>query len=295
MLETLTVVVTCTDRKAMKPSPELTVQSLTGSSMGERVGQWVDRIDSTPPRFRLRDLYRGDSWRQALSLEASALRTAQRVRVLVASAGLGLRDIDSSAAPYSATFSSGNVDTVGTDSTQLAEWWSGLQASTSALSIDAALDGPTLLVLSNAYARAMGPSLAALRSRDNVLTFGGHDAASIGPRIAADMTLRSALGGTAMTLNLRSAIKWVELCDREDIFSEQSQVRWQEWSRAASKLETYDRTPQSDNEIKGWIAKVIRNEPLISRTAALRTLRRAGLACEQNRFARLFALVGGAR
>ena len=293
MLETLTVVVTCTDRKAAKPSPELAVSSLAGFSVADRVGQWVDRIDSAPPSIRLRNLYRGDSWYQALGLETCALKVAQRVRVLVASAGLGLRDIDSEAVPYSATFSAGNVDTVGTGSKQLSEWWSGLETSNTALSIDGALDGPTLLVLSSAYARAMGPSLAALRGRNDVLTFGGDDASNAGTRIRADRTLRSALGGTAMTLNLRSAIKWIELSDPDKIFGEESQTRWQEWSKAASKPDPFDRVQQSDNDIKKWIANMIRDEPQVSRSAALRVLRQAGLACEQSRFAALFASVKG--
>ena len=294
MLESLTVVVTCTDRKSTRPTPELTVRSLPNSSVTDRVGQWVDRIDSAAPSVRIRDLYRGDSWYQALRLEASAHRAAKKIRVLVASAGLGLRDIDGSAVPYSATFSAGNVDTVGTGAEQLSEWWRGLGASNAALSPDAALDGPTLLVLSSAYSRAMGPSLGMLRERDDVLTFGGDDSTDFGNRIPANKRLSSALGGTAMTLNLRSAIKWIDLSDTASIFSELSHIRWRAWAETASIPEAIERIRQSDDDIKDWIVRMIRDEPHLSRSAALRVFRQSGLACEQGRFAALFGSVRGA-
>ena len=295
MLEMLTVVVTCTDRKSVKPRPELTVSSLAGPSVADRVGQWVDRVDSAPPSVRLRDLYRGDSWYQALRLEVSANKVAKRLRVLVASAGLGLRDIDSHAVAYSATFSAGNLDTVGSGSKQLSEWWHGLCSSKAALSPDTELNGPTLLVLSSAYARAMGPSLAVLRNRSDVLTFGGDASVDIGNRIPADRTLRSSLGGTAMTLNLRSALKWIDLSASDSVFSEESCVRWRAWAKAASNPEVFERIQQNDTDIKKWIANMTRDRPQTSRSAALRVFRQSGLACEQARFAALFNSVRGTR
>jgi hypothetical protein len=71
------------------------------------------------------------------------------------------------------------------------------------------------------------------------------------------------------------------------------------WDAAAHELETlvarqpalvrYERQRLSDAEIAGFVRSGLRDDPTVSRTQLLRRFRDLGNACEQTRFASLFA------
>ena len=90
------------------------------------------------------------------------------------------------------------------------EWWRHLRAAPSAARSGVELRGRVLLVLSQAYASAMDVDLLALGRRgDDVLLIGGASDIPGITRLRADRGLRSALGGTATSLNMRMARAWL--------------------------------------------------------------------------------------
>ena len=64
-MKQLTLILTCTDRKAIAPPPQLTARSLPAVSVEERCGLWTERMSTTDTAtIPLEDLYKGDSWVQ---------------------------------------------------------------------------------------------------------------------------------------------------------------------------------------------------------------------------------------
>lgn len=236
----------------------------------------------------LENLYKGDSWVQQRNVVRTAEGKAQ-TRALVASAGLGLQDLNSSHPSYAATFAPGHRDTVcaANDSTV---WWAGLQGETGGYQV-AQLRGRVLAILSTPYARAMDQDLRFLASLADleVLLIGGWKDIPGVTRIPADRTLRKALGGTVGSLLPRMAKQWLDLWDGAAFDSDSAQARWKEWTASARVHEQYSRKPMSDREVLDVIGQLRLKDPQVSATVALRMLRDAGFACEQKRFGRLFA------
>ena len=286
MVQKLTIVVTCTDRKSAQPEPALMVRNLAPGSIAERSDLWTAGLEGAAHRVPLRQLYRGDAWTQALRLETTARATGFHPRLIVASAGLGLVEADVSSPPYAATFTPRQADSVGSTQIEAQAWWQSL-TSRSASTRDHLRD-PTLLVLSKSYADAMHQDLGELAGRDDVVIFGGSDAVPEDLRVAADRGLRTALGGTTTSLNLRTAIAWLERLPTPRISGNRRHEAWKAWASTASRAEVYDRQPLTDTQVLAFVRVARRDDPSLSKTRALRLLRDAGHACEQRRFGELF-------
>jgi hypothetical protein len=153
-----------------------------------------------------------------------------------------------------------------------------------------ALGGRILLVLSHAYATAMDDDLVALgrRNLDVLMVGGARDVEGL-PRVAADKAMRTVLGGTATSLNVRTARAWLERCTASPtLFSTEARLTWDQWTSRVRVLEKYERVPMTDRQVVAFVREALRREPSLSRTQALRLLRDQGRACEQRRFAALF-------
>lgn len=285
----LTIVVNCTERKSHKPAPELQARTLPEGGVRERVQHWRLRVQDAIPTSALMDLYQGEAWQQARGLAGDAKRLGFDVRVLVASAGLGLRDAQSKAPAYAATFAGGHQDTVAPPGPATQIWWRALSDLDESGSLVETTDERVLLVLSENYARAMGDELGALARRggDLLLVGGARDVEGL-PRLPADMGLRRQLGGTASSITLRMARRWLAGTDGHSLYRAVDQRRWSKWANSVSELERYDRTPVDDAAIRILIKQLKTEDSSLSATRALRKLRDSGLACEQKRFGRLF-------
>ena len=288
----LTVVVTCTQRKSLPIDPGLSVRELPVGSAEERSAAWSYRIRTADATRPLRDLYQGGSWALVPGLAAAATAAGYSPRILVASAGLGLREVDSSAPAYGATFSSGSDDVVG-ERTEHGAWWESLGELPGSLSPREALRGRVLLLLSAPYASAMHQDLTAIGQRTGERLLVGGAAVIPGiTRLPADGALRSTLGGTNGSLIIRTATAWMQRLGSHDLTDEKAMSAWQTWAQTTRRPETWDRKPQSDQAVRDFIRSLLRQNPSTSRTRALRALRDAGLACEQQRFATIFTTVG---
>lgn len=127
MAELLTIIVTCTDRKSLPVADDLRVRCLAPGSIEQRARTWIRQLNETHPKRPLRSLYQGETWTQVVRLEEAVQAAGYEPRLLVASAGLGLRSVEQEAPAYGATFSPGSPDVVGTTTDQARDWWHVLQ------------------------------------------------------------------------------------------------------------------------------------------------------------------------
>lgn len=286
MVDKLTLIVTCTDRKSTQPSDRLRFGNLPPGSEADRASLWQEALRSESMRKPLRQLYQGDSWIQALRLEKAAHSAGFAPTLLVASAGLGLVDADDEWPAYAATFSPRHVDSIGSNSAENKRWWNLVTAGQGSLS--ERITGQALFVLSNNYSSAMADDLNALAGREDVVIFGGSSQVPNDLRIPADRGLRAALGGTSNSLNLRTAIAWINSLRAPTLVGHRHHQEWRDWVNKTRQPEVYDRASISDREVLTFIHQVRCLQPYISKTRALRALRDSGLACEQKRFSALF-------
>ncbi|MFF7457901.1 hypothetical protein [Kitasatospora sp. NPDC008115] len=243
-------------------------------------------------RVPLTDLYQGDHWTKAQALVPLASKAGFIPELWVASAGLGLRPVTDTAPAYAATFSPRHADSVAGSPDDSARWWRCLQADDSTRSLATLSQrGDVLLVLSEAYANVMVSDLDGLaQGKNNTVLIGGAQGHPGITRVPSDATLRHALGGTLTSLNVRMAAAWLEHCSNARLTSPEIQTAWNTWTAQVSKRETYNRRPLTDEAVIEFIRTNHAQHPDHSRTRMLRELRGQGLACEQKRFAHLYAV-----
>jgi hypothetical protein len=89
------VLVTCTNRKTVPPSPALTLRTVPGKSIQARCEKWVKRLSAAPgDPVACASLYAGDHWQVVRSLGAVAARKDLALTTYVCSAGYGLIPLD---------------------------------------------------------------------------------------------------------------------------------------------------------------------------------------------------------
>lgn len=288
-MKKLTLVVNCTGRKSVQPTPELQVRDLPDLDDAARFDMWSARVQNAVPSCELRNLYQGEAWLQSMALANDALDAGFDVELLVASAGLGLRDGSSRGPAYSATFAPGHVDTVAAGTAGVRTWWTKLARFDAAISLAAETADSVLMVLSHNYANAMEDDLVALANRGgDLLLIGGAREIDGLPRIACDRALRSELGGTVSGLNARIARAWFGRRTAVNLYDVDDARRWNDWTDSVRVVETFDRVPGDDDAILAHIRSLVAVDPTLSATRALRALRDSGVACEQKRFGELF-------
>lgn len=288
MAEKLTLIVTCTDRKSARPVDDLRVGNLPPARAEERAIRWRNALTKQGSRICLRELYQGDAWTQALKLEHSARSAGFEPTLVVASAGLGLVEADEEWPAYAATFSPRHADSIGSSAKENRDWWRLMTDGQASFTEQTA--GQTLLVLSETYSAAMAADLSAMENRRDVVVFGGSADVPAHLRIPADQGLRAALGGTTGSLNLRTAVAWIEGLRAPTLVGQRDHIEWRNWVQETRKPESYNRTTMSDADILSFLRDIRRVQPEISKTRALRVLRDAGSACEQKRFGGLFSI-----
>jgi hypothetical protein len=285
----LTIVVNCTDRKSLVPAPHLRIGSLPRGDNETRFEAWRRRVEGAQPQVQLLDLYQGEAWQQVRGLANDAQTVGYTVQTMVASAGLGLREVSAKASAYAATFAAGHADSVTSGTEGRRDWWRRLGSLESTKSLVSDTSDRVLLVLSETYARSMDDDLVRLASRggDFLLVGGARDIDGL-PRLPADRSLRANLGGTASSVSIRMARRWLQRRTGTTLYGSKDAQTWSRWAASVGQVENYDRAPKTDAEIAVLIHNLLASEPDLSATRALRCIRDAGVACEQKRFGALF-------
>jgi hypothetical protein len=284
----LALVVSCSNSKTLPVAPSLMVRNL--SRAGD-AGDWSRRLDGAPSLVPLRSLYKGAQWQSCVNLAKFAeSRSGAPVDLWVISAGLGLRPSHWQAPAYSATFAAG-PDCVGATLAERRAWWASLQRTS---------DGPKvaevrrrydemLIVLSPSYLRVLAPELACMDDEGVAIlssSAGGH------PNEVTSEGLQAAVGGADMTLNQRAAQQYLTLAGESPLGGSDTRQRWDAWTAGRRERRDIARQPLGDGGLRDLIHRW-RSEGPTSATRLLRRLREDGYACEQGRFARLYAETAG--
>ncbi|WP_156756544.1 hypothetical protein [Actinokineospora pegani] len=236
-------------------------------------------------------LYQGEHWTSARTLLDLAEVAGFAPRLWVASAGLGLQPVSAAFPPYAATFSPRHLDTVAPTWVDRRLWWKGLRKriGTPALA-DLGGRRAVLLVLSEGYATVLKREILDLvGSADEVVLIGGAEDLPGAFRVPADGALRTELGGTMTGLNARMAGAWLSKCGHGSLISPITRGTWSRWVNKVRIEVKYERSAMTDDQVRLFIRDAMVGDPGLSRTRLHRMLRESGRACEQKRFAQLFA------
>lgn len=304
----LNIVVSCTDRKRLSVPDALRARAVGQLPIRRRFERWWHRLSTTRTTvLPASDLYVGDHWTVCLSLPAIARSKGFEPRLWIASAGYGLISADTTVRPYSATFASGQPDTVvasGERPEGLRTWWGLLGARrgpgaaaprTVAALVRSAPHTNVILVCSPEYLRALRDDVAnaidEMASREQFLivtspTGVPHELEPFAIPSAAP--LRGYVGGALPSLHARVARKILAESRGAVLAAPALRARYGALLARAPELPRYDRTRMNDREVRRFILEQLRRHPSISHTPALRTLRDGGRACEQVRFRSLF-------
>jgi len=297
----LNLIVTCAERKVNEPEPNLMLGRLAEAKPRTRARRWIRRLQAgVCARVLARDLYKGNHWHVVRSIIDGASSKID-VRVWVASAGYGLISVDASIRPYAATFSPRSSDSVG-GSLECREWWETLASwrgpgkGPRSLRTLAKRDRkiPMLIVASGTYVNAMANDIAAAgkiltAKRLAVISAGVHSIGALEPYVVpVDSRLQKLVKGQMQSLNVRIAHR--VLTGRIRSWRDLSRLR----ANLAARMNEFQpahrkqRRKALDSRIVAFIRKERSKNSKVGHSVLLRRFRRAGFACEQERFHSLF-------
>jgi hypothetical protein len=301
------LVVTCANRKTRPIPSTLRLRHIRRRAPAARASAWIDQLEgSREPTLPARDLYAGEHWQVVRDLEQTAAVAGLGATLWVCSAGYGLVPAGAFLRPYSATFTTGHLDSVGDNSRESSSWWRALAAwpgpePTAPRTLeDLARREPNavlLLALSSVYLAACAEDVqraaAELASPEHLTII----SAGTDPRgplerhlVPADARLQSALGGTRQSLNVRILARLLH--EPTPLTHTEISGTLEGWLKAAPPLVKHERLPRTDAQVAGFIRRRLVAEPDATASRLLREFRDLGFACEQHRFAGIYHALG---
>ena len=241
----------------------------------------------------------GDHWKAALQAYELASRYSSRTELWIISAGYGLIPASSQIKSYGATFASGSADSVwrgardGDRDTCLRQWW-GLVGCGPVLAdlVRSRGNGTVVVAAGAAYLTAVSADLDTAiaqdssRERVSVVSAG---ARGNGARLPVSGLFREALGGTDSSLNARLLARLAADAPTHGFRRTAMETFLNGIAQDLAPNPRVRGRPATDTEVLTEIEITRARDPSISRTEALRILRRSGIACEQSRYASLWA------
>lgn len=308
------LIVSCTKRKTQEPRASLRLRDLDASATtAERAAEWLRRLRAAhADQVTADSLYSGDHWKVVRAIAEARCPAVQTVRVWVCSAGYGLITPDSVLAPYDATFTPGQPDSVLRNGDPAKEalpaWWKALGAwsgppPASCRSIaSVALSHPNdflLVALSDGYLKAVAGDLAdsadslANPEQMAIICAGADTVPGLADRLLpCDSRLQRVVGGALVSLNVRLAQRLLQT-SRKELALSRCRAMFGRWMSARPEPNAPSREPMTDDQVRGFIRRSLTRDPQLRPTPLLQVLRRSGRACEHGRFARLFHEVQG--
>ncbi|MEV0731903.1 hypothetical protein [Polymorphospora sp. NPDC050346] len=298
------IVVTCANRKNAVVPDELRLGGLKDRPLEQRFSIWAERLGATAaPVLPAINLYAGEHWKAALDLRQTLTSAAN---LWVCSAGYGLVAVDTSLAPYAATFAPGESDSAGSSPAAMREWWRQLTrwswptAAAPRSFTDLARQNPqavVIAVLSESYMRACSDDLREavtwMASREQLAILGPPKRCAEVDEFVVPVSgaLRPVVGGSMQALNVRAAAYLLRATGDNLSYSALRQLA-QDATEAAPP--DPGRRPAGrklgDDEVREYIRRSLADGPG-SATSLLRRLRNEGQSCEQARFHALFAAI----
>ncbi|TSC27501.1 hypothetical protein [Corallococcus sp. Z5C101001] len=310
----LHIVASCTDRKRLPVPETLHLRHIRGAQAEVRANTWWHQLQShMHPLGPVQELYAGEHWSVVLGLPTIAHESGFKPNLWVASAGYGLIPNEALVRPYSATFARGHADSVARDAgnqdmaTQLRRWWGTLSshagpaphhARTIRQLASEQSNSSILVVASPLYIAAISDDLEgaanALQHPERLLVVSSPAPLSKGllaPHwIPSSAHHQQRLGGSRLGLHARVAREILLSAQGARLDAAEAQSKYQNLIKTSDPIQSYDRQPMTDDELRTFIRQVM-DEGTKSWSAALRQLRGRQFACEQRRFKSLFVQV----
>jgi hypothetical protein len=308
MAKALHIIVTCTNRKRVQVKDELRASRLPAGPVSLRANEWAARLArSADDRVAVRDLYCGEHWQQALHMVTRAAVHGWSPTLWVASAGHGLLSLDEEIPAYAATFAPYESDAVAKTQSDAVTWWGwlctyrrryGVVASSIERLVAADPEADYLLVLSGSYLEALDEDLGRaaahlLRPESMIVVCAGASGhfADRGYVTRPSVRLQGVLGGARQALNVRTAAWLLGQLSPETFRVSLAAGLLGILAADAPELVKHNRIEQNDEQVRALIETWCEEDPGMSASRLLRTLRDRGFACEQMRFRRLFRSV----
>ena len=305
------IVVTCTKRKHRSPKESLRFRHIAKKSIEDGFSDWVDNVNRTDDdTLPARELYAGDHWTVACSLEQVAASSGYKGVIWVCSAGYGLLRIDSLIKSYSATFSSSHPDTVcrwgdgkyHRNNKQV--WWELLGQWSGPDTIDPrsiatlAATYPTCPLIVVASKDYMEGILADCReARDAlddpnlliIVSAGSRDLPGLSANLMpSDVSLSGLVGGSVRAFNIRYTRRILVEMDYQELRTPELHRKCSELVAQSPRLPAISRAKTSDDDVWRFIWTSLEQQGLTGHTGLLRRFRDSGRACSQSRFSRIF-------
>jgi hypothetical protein len=300
------VVVTCSNRKRLRVPPSLAARNLPELPTARRANEWIIRLENTDaPLIGALDLYAGEHWSVVRSLPPLGMDARTPAGLWILSAGYGLISAEARIRPYGATFSSGHADTVGSNGSRRHWWkslarWAGPEPGVPRSLEQLAEQDPNatiLMAVSPPYLDACSDDVTsavrALRTPAQLLMvcIGASRTTMPEHMLPGDARLQHVLGGTRQALNVRVLAHLLRE-HRGPLTREAASDALYDLLVRQPALVQHDRQRCSDTEVANYIRTHLRTDPSLTHSRLLRQFRNEGNACEQSRFASLFAAEG---
>ncbi len=317
MAKTINVVVTCANRKTVPPESDLEARTLKVTGIGNRAQHWIRRLTS-PSRSGAvvaSTLYCGEHWSVARSIPSVAKKAGRSTRIWICSAGYGLISPSSRVHSYSATFAPGDANSVtngseGTDRRHAAkQWWAKLAQwrgpgpETVRTFSKLARKHPNdalLVVASRDYLLAVEDDLKKAAKELNspkllmVISAGTRQLGTLSAHLLpCNARLQSCLGGTRISLNARIARRLIGGSGATMIDVSSAKRYVSALLRTQSGIARHSRIRSTNAEIRRFIKQEMAARGAAPHSKLLHKFRASGRACEQSRFAHLYATVVG--
>ena len=292
------LVVACSARKRLPVHPTLALGSITAKNLVGRSRTWRVRLEGTDaPTAPARDLYIGDHWSAVRRAHARLRSWNSGSELWVISAGYGLVSADKPIKAYSATFASGQPDSVwrgeadGVRPEALQAWWGSLPHETSLSQLVASRGNPVVLVVAgSAYMDALAHDLGHVTSAGHNERFFTICAGK--PTGVAALSVKAqdstTLGGTLSAVNARTLALLVDTAEEHRFRRDEMEAVLDRTRDKVPPKRLSPRMTLGDDELAAAIHSIRSARPTISRTLGLRSLRASGIACEQSRFGRIW-------
>lgn len=285
----------CSARKSKLSSPGLDCASLPFAPQAEVATEWLARLNNKADLTPASELYVGDSLTRVRGAGGRA-----RAPLFVVSAGLGLLHATTAVPSYDLTLARGADGAIHNRVTgrfDPAMWWERVQSSPFAHplgEVGQAGSGRILVALTRPYAALVGPALAALpaalreRLRIFGLGIGAHLPEALRPQIIPfDARLDVISPGTRLNGAARQLVHFSDLVTSQPIGSvKQDQALVDKAFASLEVPSAISRERANDAVLLKRINGLAREG--LSATSALRRLRDVGMACEEQRFRRLY-------
>lgn len=308
MKQRVHIVASCADRKVLEVPPERRLRNHRTRAGHSRFESFVRALREAEGETRAaRDLYAGPYWAVVRELPDVAAANGLDARLWVASAGYGLVPADAPLHGYSATFRSGERDSVNTSddaspvAAQLAAWWAALArwqgpAPGAPRSLPELVHrSDVILVLASPrYVQAMADDLRATAALvgDRLVVVTSLEAPE-NDAIAENIvpSLEALIGhveGSRPALHARVARHIFENVGNYPLSARALRDRYARLARTSKYARPPERDPMTDDEVRAFIRAELGRGPKLTHTRLLRVLRSGGRACEQKRFRELF-------